>query len=78
MLNNDKRPTVHRSRVALSRRHASNKTALPVLWLVQTNLGIAATPVAIRSACERNGLLFRGFERIPFSDELPHVDLTGR
>lgn len=49
----------------------------PVLWFVQTNLGNAATPEAIRAACERNGLLFRGITRRPFSDDLPDLDYAG-
>lgn len=49
----------------------------PTLWMVQTNLGNAETHDAIKSACERNGLLFQGVKVIPFSDELPDIEHAG-
>ena len=49
----------------------------PVLWVVQTNLGDPATPDAIKSACERNGLLFRGVAVRPFADDLPEIEHDG-
>jgi len=45
--------------------------------MVQTNLGNALTHNAIKSACDRNGLLFQGVEVIPFSDKLPDVKHAG-
>jgi hypothetical protein len=47
------------------------------LWMVQTNLGNELTHDAIRSACERNGLLFHGVKVVPFSDELPDIEHDG-
>ena len=49
----------------------------PTLWIVQTNLGNTETDAAIKSACERNGILFEGVKVIPFSNEFPDVDYEG-
>lgn len=49
----------------------------PTLWIVQTNLGSAAPHEAIKSVCERHGLLFHGVTVIPFSNELPDMDYDG-
>ncbi len=56
---------------------SSNPSASPVLWVVQTNLGSSDTHEVIRTACERNGLLFQGVKIIPFSDDLPDVRYDG-
>jgi hypothetical protein len=53
------------------------KGMTPTLWIVQTNLGDSTTHDAIKSACEANGLLFRGVDVIPFSDELPDIEYDG-
>ena len=50
---------------------------MPVLWVVQTNLGNAITHDAIKSACERNELLFQGVTVIPFSHALPDIEYAG-
>lgn len=49
----------------------------PTLWVVQTNLGSPVTHDAIKSACEKNRLLFQGVKAVPFSDELPDITHEG-
>jgi hypothetical protein len=50
---------------------------LPVLWVVQSNLGNTETHDSIQEICRRNGFGFQSVTVVPFANELPDLSYAG-